>query len=107
LSAPRREAYAALWSELAAESAPLRAVVNGRLVGVPEDFYDFALRANIPDGEFPSALLIGKALSFVNGVGHRWLHLRIRHMIGAGELIEVRPANGDHPYSNVLKRGSR
>ncbi len=45
------------------ENASLRAVINGSLIGVPNDFYDFALRSNIPDGEFKVAQLIGKTMS--------------------------------------------
>ena len=31
------------WAELQEDNSPLRAVVNGRLLGVPEDFYDFLI----------------------------------------------------------------
>lgn len=47
--------YANIWSGLVRENAPLRAIINGSLIGVPKDFYDYALRANIPDGEFKAA----------------------------------------------------
>lgn len=38
--------YAMLWSELIEENSPLRAVVNGKVLSVPEDFYDFLTRIN-------------------------------------------------------------
>ena len=104
LSAVQRMAYATQWSELARENAPLRAVVNGRLMGVPEDFYDFALRASMPEGEFVMAQLIGRALGQVPGISDRWLFRRTEVMLEKGELTEVSAGTGDHPYSAVLKR---
>ncbi len=35
--------YAMSWSILQEDNSPLRAVVNGKLIGVPEDFYDFLI----------------------------------------------------------------
>lgn len=99
-----RKAYGNNWIDLARENAPLRAVVNGSLIGVPQDFYDFALRANMPDGEFKVARLIGKTLGRIPGVGDRWLFLRIQAMLESGELIRVSAATEDHPYSEVVKR---
>ncbi|WP_343208804.1 DUF1835 domain-containing protein [Anaerolentibacter hominis] len=95
------------WRELVQENAPLRAIINGRVTGVPEDFYDFALRANMPEGEFKMAQLIGKTLGAMPGVGGRWLYLRILAMIQSGELIEVRTPSGDQPYSGILTKGDR
>jgi len=106
ISELQRRAYANIWSDLVRENAPLRAVINGSLIGVPKDFYDFALRANIPDGEFKVAQLIGKTLSRISGVGDRWLFLRIQAMLQSGELIAVSAATGDHPYSEVVKRSN-
>jgi hypothetical protein len=73
-------------------------------MSVPEDFYDFALRANVLEGEFKCAMLLGKTLIQVPGVGDRWLYLRILKMIEDGELIEISPPTDDWPYSAVLKR---
>ena len=97
--------YAGQWKELEIENAPLRAIINGKLMSVPEDFYDFALRANIPDGEFECARLLGKTLIAIPGVGDRWLFKRIEKMTEASELIEISPTPDDHPYMALLKRG--
>lgn len=100
-----RAAYANMWSELVSENAPLRAVVNGGVKSVPEDFYDFAIRANLPDTELRVAQLIGKTLNYISGVGDIWLFLRIKSMITSGEILEIVPASGDHPYSGVIRKG--
>lgn len=89
------------------DNAPLRAIINGNVIGVPIDFYDFALRANMPDGEFRVAQLIGKSLNQIAGVGDRWLFLRIQAMIQSGELIEVSATTDDHPYLGVIIRNSK
>ncbi len=105
ISPLRRKVYADTWLDLVRENAPLRAVINGSLLGVPEDFYDFALRANMPEGEFKMAWLIGSTLGQIPGVGDRWLFLRVQKMLETGELIRVSGATEDHPYSEVVKRG--
>ena len=35
--------YSSLWNDLVEDNSPLRAVVNGKVLGVPEDFYDFQI----------------------------------------------------------------
>lgn len=104
LSEARRGVYADCWSALVHENAPLRAVVNGVVLSVPADFYDFALLANLPEGEFMAAQLIGRTLGKTRGVGDRLLYLRVREMLRLGRLVEVSAASEDHPYSGVLKR---
>lgn len=106
IGALQRKAYADIWSDLVRENAPLRAMINGRIIGVPENFYDFALQANMTDGVSTVAQLIGKTLNQIPGIGDRWLFLRIKAMIQSGELIEVSATTGDHPYSGGLKRSS-
>lgn len=104
ISELQRGAYAAIWGDLMGENAPLRAVFNGRAIGVPDYFYDFALRDNMPEEECLVARLIGKTLNQIPGVGDRWLFLRIQKMIRSGELVEVSAATDDHPYSGVVRR---
>ena len=70
---------------------------------MPEDFYDFALLKFLPEGEFVVAEVLGKALAMLPGVSDCWLYLRLSAMRERGLLAEVRPAEGDHPYSGVWK----
>ncbi|NLO37440.1 MAG: DUF1835 domain-containing protein [Clostridiaceae bacterium] len=93
------EAGAREWQTLVGENAPLRAVVNGRVLSVPENFYDFVLRRVMPDRAFHAAQLIGRALLALPGVGDGWLYLRMQVMVAAGELEQLAPAEPDHPYS--------
>lgn len=100
----QRRAYADRWRELTAENAPLRAVVNGRLSSVPEDFYDFALRAVLPGEPVKMGKVLADALTMLPGVGDGWLHRRLQVMLAAGEVREAAPGDGRHPYSAMLQR---
>lgn len=64
------------------ENAPLRAIINGKLTSVPEDFYDFIIMNNLPDNNFIMAKLIGKLLGeYRLCVSDSWYALRIEKMI--------------------------
>ena len=80
------------WRELQEEDAPLRAVVNGRLSSVPE--------------EFPEAVLIGQVLGRHRlGIGDGLVACRVEAMIRAGELEAVTQAAAEEaPYRRILRK---
>ena len=95
---------ASRWRELQQENAPLRAVVNGRVRSVGEDFYDGLIRKHIPEGQTKIALIIGDVLGWEKpGIGDIWLVERIRWMLSAGELRMVRE-DKEMFYSSVVER---
>lgn len=95
---------ASRWRELQRENAPLRAVVNGRVRSVGEDFYDGLIRKHIPEGQTKIALIIGDVLGWEKpGIGDIWLVERIRWMLSAGELRMVRE-DKEMFYSSVVER---
>lgn len=101
----QRRVYASRWLELVQENAPLRAVVNGRLMSVPEDFYDFVLRKAMPPEPIKMGEVLAKALTALPGVGDGWLYRRLRAMIAAGAVQEISPGNGRYPpYTAVIRR---
>ncbi|KUO77481.1 MAG: hypothetical protein APF81_04765 [Desulfosporosinus sp. BRH_c37] len=94
-----------LWNDLKAENAPLRALVNGKLISVPEDFYDHIIIKNIPDREFVMAQLIGTILGKYHlGVGDGWYALRIKKMIVDNKLEIVADKDTSHPYGKILRK---
>lgn len=96
---------ASRWHELQMENAPLRAVVNGKLVSIPEDFYDYFIRQSLLDGEFTVARLIGTVLgNHQLGIGDWWVAQRIDFMIANGELEVV--SDKEFGYSRMLKRSN-
>ena len=95
---------ASRWRELQQENAPLRAVVNGQVRSVGEDFYDEMLRRHIPEGEAKIASIIGDVLGWEKpGIGDIWLVERIRWMLSAGELRMVRE-DRERFYRSVVER---
>lgn len=98
-----RRAIAMEWSRLREENAPLRAVVNGRLHSVEEDFYDPFIRAHIPDGTFQTAQIIGEVLGrYQLGIDDQWIAKRIQAMEDKEELLTV--TKHDSFYRNEMRR---
>ena len=54
--------YAQTWEMLKEDNSPLRAVINGELTGVPEDFYDFLIQKELTASPIKEARLIGNIL---------------------------------------------
>jgi hypothetical protein len=103
LSPCELRSFASDWTELKEENSTLRAFVNGKLIGVPEDFYDHIIRKEIPEGEFIMARLIGNALGkHPLGIGDWWYAKRINKMIEQGELEVVKKQKD--LYRQVLRR---
>lgn len=102
LSYIERRHYTNIWRQLQLENGPLRAVVNGRLTTVGEDFYDhFILHelAKQPD-EFHEARLIGEILGRHQlGISDSLIARRIEHFISRGIL-----APATEPEDGVLYR---
>ena len=97
-------AMASRWRELQQENAPLRAVVNGQVRSVREDFYDEMIRRHIPEGQTKIANIIGDVLGREKpGIGDVWLAERIRWMLSAGELRMVRE-DPERFYRSVVER---
>ena len=97
-------AMASRWRELQQENASLRAVVNGQVRSVGEDFYDEMIRRHIPEGQTKIANIIGDVLGREKpGIGDVWLAERIRWMLSAGELRMVRE-DPERFYRSVVER---
>ena len=93
------------WNELTAENAPLRAVLNGKLTSVPENFYDFIITKNLPDNNFIMARFIGKLLGeYSLGISDSWYAFRIDKMIEENKLIVIENKDASHPYGKVLRK---
>lgn len=103
ISKPELRAIALDWEQLREEKAPLRAMLNGKLKGVPEDFYDYLIRANIPKGEFNMGRFIGEIMGKNQiGIGDGWYAKRIKMMIDNKEIEIVHDAGMS--YQKILKK---
>ena len=95
--------YASLWQELREDNSPLRAVVNGRLTGVPENFYDFLIKKEITDQPQKEAVVIGNILGkHPGGVRDWWYAKRIDVMIEHG-YIKV-DEESENKYARMISR---
>ena len=87
LSSSEREMYALLWEDLRGENAPLRAVINGNLLSVPEEFYDFLIWRELTDKPLKQAFLIGNILGkYPVGTYDWWYAQRIDTFIEQGKI---------------------
>lgn len=95
---------------LQAENAPLRAMVNGGLRSVPEDFYDPWILREIAAQEetFYEGRLIGAVLEkYRLGIGDAWIALRVEAMVRAGKLIaREAAAEGKPAYHRHLQKAA-
>lgn len=97
------------WTLLRQQNADLRAVISGRAVSVPADFYDFLIEQTIlaaPD-EFYEAMIIGNVLGRTQiGISDAWLALRMDQMIADGRLSVVQEEEDpDGPsYNRILRK---
>lgn len=96
------------WQQLQAENTPLRALLNGRLVGMPETLYDdFILREIAAEGEeFQEAMIIGRVLGkYQLGISDVWVADRIEKIIRAGKIEIVSTPEKDMPvYHRILRK---
>lgn len=87
LSETARRMYAMEWAELEKDNSPLRASVNGQLVGVSEDFYDDWILKRLTKKPVKEARLIGDILGlYPVSVSDYWYAARIEKMIGDGRI---------------------
>lgn len=93
--------YAMVWSDLVEDNSPLRAVVNGRVLSVPEDFYDFLIWKWLKDVPVKEARLIGNILGHTQiGVGDWWYARRIEYYVKQGKICVVEDA--ERKYARVI-----
>lgn len=105
LSGTEKRFLSSCWYELMKENAPLRAIINGKLISVPEDFYDFIIIRNLPDNDFLMARFIGKLLGKYHlGISDSWYAFRIEKMIEENKLIVVKNEDTTYPYGKVLRK---
>lgn len=103
--------FTGLWRELETENGPLRAVVNGKLCTVDDNFYDtFILREleKQPE-EFHEGRLIGTILGkYPLGLSDSLIALRIEEWISQGMLTPLTEPEQMRPiYHRYLKKGGQ
>lgn len=100
--------YRSRWNQLVEENAPLRAVVNGRVISTGEELYDFHIlrELNARENVFHEAYLIGDILGkYQPGISDWFIHQRIRYYEAQGLLEAVDQAPDSEPgYRRYLRK---
>lgn len=103
-----RQHCAAQWNYLQEENALLRAMLNGRLLGVSETIYDHFIYQEIAkeSDEFQEVMIVGSVLGkYKLGIGDAWIARRIEKMINDGKLKAVSAPTRNMPvYHRRLKK---
>lgn len=95
--------FAMLWGGLVEENSSLRAVINGKVLSVPEDFYDFLIWRWLGDVPTTEGRVIGNILGHTQlGVGDWWYARRIEYHIGQGEIEVVE--DSENKYARMIRR---
>lgn len=105
LSQEEIRVYAHYWSALKQENAPLRAVVNGSVIGVPASFYDFLIWKYLGNEPVNEAVLIGKILGENPlGIADRWYARRIDKFIAQNRIKIIE--NSPRKYERIIARNT-
>ena len=97
LSGEEIRLHAMEWQRLREDNSPLRAFVNGKLIGVPENFYDFLIWKCMPEKPVKEARLIGNILGrYPVSVGDWWYAKRIENLISAGSIRVVKDSKNKY-----------
>lgn len=90
-----------LWKLLREDNSPLRAVVNGTLMGVPEDFYDFLIWNSLTKEPVSEARFIGSLLGKNQiGISDQWYARRIDFFITQGKIKIA--ADSENKYARMI-----
>lgn len=93
--------YAQLWTELTEDNSPLRAVINGRVIGVSEDFYDFLIWKRLTYKPIKEARLIGDIIGkFQVYMGDGWFAKRIEYFIQQDKIKVLE--DSENKYGRVI-----
>lgn len=93
--------YRSLWCELQEDNSPLRAVINGQIVGVTEEFYDFLIWKRLRKKPIKEARLIGDILgNYPVNISDWWYARRINHFIAQKKIKVVK--DSENKYARLI-----
>lgn len=93
------------WSELVEDNSPLRVVINNRVIGVEEGFYDFFIWKELTQKPIKQERLIGDMLGkYPISVGDWWYAKRIQYYVDDGSIEIVE--DSENKYARVIRKAS-
>ncbi len=81
--------YADIYNNLRTSPHKLRSIINGRLLGVRDDFYDDFILDAFPEYPVPVENLAGMISSYIPSLHREFLLLRISELINKGLIITL------------------
>lgn len=103
LSFEEQRMYAFLWNELIEDNSPLRAIINGKVIGVPEDFYDFLIWKRLSGKPITQGRLIGDVFGCNQiGISDWWYAFRINHFIEMGKVLVIEDSGNKYERTICL-----
>lgn len=95
--------YRSLWMELQEENTPLRAIINGKIMSVGEDFYDFLIWKELTKKPIKEARLIGNILGkYPISIGDWWYAKRIHTFLAQGKIRVIEDSKNS--YARLICR---
>lgn len=96
------------WDELVNNHSLLRAFVNGKMIGVPEDFYDFQIWKHLKNELIMEANLIGKImLDYQNSVADWWYARRIEYYIQQKKIKVIKDSKSKYERMICLNENKK
>lgn len=88
--------FAFLWDELVEDNSPMRALVNGHVIGVPEDFYDHLIWKHLSLKPIREAYFIGMLFKYQISVPDWWYAKRINEYIQQGKIKVIKDSKSQY-----------
>lgn len=90
------------WRELKEENAPLRTIINGKVISVEENFYDPFIRQAFPADECTIISMIGEVIAnHPLFLSDSFIAMRIKKMLADGELVYHQELEHDFYHSVI------
>ena len=94
------------WGRLVQENAGLRASINGKIMSVPETFYDFMIENTLSEKPQKEAAVLGTVLGeYQVGIADGWLAHRIESKIREGEIVIMK--DSPEPFERWICIGDK
>ena len=94
--------YASIWQYLKEENGPLRAVLNGQLVSVPENIYDFMILSCLDSPKTELQMMGDMVKNHQKKLSDYWIAERVQQLIEQGKITVLKEK--EYPYQRVLIR---
>ena len=94
--------YSNVWHMLKEENGPLRAVLNGQLVSVPDNIYDFMILSCLDSPKTELQMMGEMVKNHQKKLSDYWIAERVEQLIDEGKITVLE--DKEYPYQRVLIR---